>query len=170
MNKEKLEIVKVPRNGMGDTRTATTIPTMDTFVKANSQHAFTVWQFCSQFAKILDHRGMMHDHTKFDYEDEFYRDFCECLKSGDKHFTNMHWYDDIHIVQERHHLLSNCPEDVNLIDVFEMVIDCVCAGMARSGKVRPLEISNDILQKAIENTANEIKEAIVLVDQNEWEK
>ena len=85
----------------------------------------------------------------------------------DKHFTDMEWYKQIHIVEERHHLLSNCPDDVNLIDVLEMVIDCVCAGMARSGKVRPLEISDDILRKAVANTAKEIEEAIQLVDEDD---
>ncbi len=33
-----------------------------------------------------------------------------------------------------------------------MIVDCVCAGKARSGKVRPLEINDAILKKAVENT------------------
>jgi hypothetical protein len=41
---------------------------------------------------------------------------------------------------------------VNLIDVLEMICDCVCAGMARSGNVYPVNISSEILQKAVKNT------------------
>lgn len=63
----------------------------------------------------------------------------------------------MHIKNERHHLLSRCPEDVNLIDVMEMITDCVCAGMSRSGEVRPIEIDNVILEKALENTVDLIK-------------
>ncbi len=53
---------------------------------------------------------------------------------------------------ERHHLDDRVPDDVNLLDVIEMVVDCVVAGMARTGEVYPIELSNDILQKALNNT------------------
>jgi hypothetical protein len=53
---------------------------------------------------------------------------------------------------ERHHLDDRVPDDVNLLDVIEMVVDCVVAGMARTGEVYPIELSNDILQKALKNT------------------
>ena len=33
-----------------------------------------------------------------------------------------------------------------------MIADCVCAGKARSGKVRPIEINEEILKKAVDNT------------------
>lgn len=69
---------------------------------------------------------------------------------------NDEWY-QLHINKERHHLLSRCPEDVNLLDVLEMVVDCVCAGMARSGDVYPIEINDDILNKALSNTIELIK-------------
>ena len=54
---------------------------------------------------------------------------------------------------------------MNLIDVLEMICDCVCAGMARSGEVRDLEISEDILLKAVKNTVEMCKEAVVLEDE-----
>ena len=41
---------------------------------------------------------------------------------------------------------------INLLDVIEMIVDCVCAGKTRSGAVRDLEISTDILEKALKNT------------------
>ena len=61
---------------------------------------------------------------------------------------------------ERHHLFSRCPDDVNLIDVLEMIVDCTCAGLARSGEVRPMEINDDILHKAIDNTVELIKSVV----------
>ena len=66
-------------------------------------------------------------------------------------FTDGEWY-PIHCKTERHHLNEHCPEDVNLIDVLEMICDCVCAGMARSGGVYPISISDDVLRKAFANT------------------
>ena len=59
-------------------------------------------------------------------------------------------------------MLSNCPKDVNLVDVLEMIVDCVCAGLARSGEVRDLEIDEDILNKAVKNTVDMIKDMIVV--------
>ena len=53
------------------------------------------------------------------------------------------------------------PENV-LIDVLEMIADCVCAGMARSGEIRDLEINPDILNRAVQNTVKLIKDMIVV--------
>lgn len=62
------------------------------------------------------------------------------------------------------YLLSRCPDDVNLVDVMEMVCDCVCAGLARSGSVRPVEIPSDILQKAVANTAKLVEDMCEIVE------
>ena len=53
-----------------------------------------------------------------------------------------------------------------LIDVLEMVIDCTVAGLARSGDVYGIEISKEVLDKAIENTKNMIIENVEVVDNN----
>lgn len=71
------------------------------------------------------------------------------------------WY-QLHVNSERHHLLSRCPEDVNLLDVVEMIVDCVCAGKTRSGEVRDLEISTDILEKALKNTVKLVDDMTVV--------
>ena len=49
------------------------------------------------------------------------------------------------------------PQDVNLIDVLDMIADCVMAGMARSGSVYPLEIPLDVLRRAFDNTVDLLK-------------
>lgn len=76
-------------------------------------------------------------------------------------FVSGEWY-QLHINTERHHLLSRCPDDVNLLDVIEMIVDCVCAGKTRSGKVRDLEISQEILNKALKNTVKMVDEMTVV--------
>lgn len=49
------------------------------------------------------------------------------------------------------------PADVNLIDVLDMICDCVMAGMARSGSVYPLEIDDTVLRRAFDNTVELLK-------------
>jgi hypothetical protein len=95
-------------------------------------------------------RGIKHDFTKIRNFEEFYEQFHRAQETG-KWGTG--WYDDIHIVEERHHLNDRCPDDVNLIDVLEMLCDCVMAGLARSGKYREEEPNAEILVKAYKNTA-----------------
>ena len=75
------------------------------------------------------------------------------------------WYKK-HVEKERHHLFSKCPDDVDLLDVIEMIVDCVCAGKTRSGEVRPLEISDDILKRAVENTVK-LVDKITIVKEKE---
>ena len=59
----------------------------------------------------------------------------------------------------RHHLemADGIPEDVNLIDVLDFIADCTMAGMARSGSVRPLNISPETLMRAFQNTVELLK-------------
>ena len=61
------------------------------------------------------------------------------------------WYQR-HIHTEKHHPTSYCHEDINLLDVIEMIADCVCAGKARAGEIRAMEIDDEILKKAFQNT------------------
>lgn len=62
------------------------------------------------------------------------------------------WWYQMHIDKERHHPMSKCHDDINLLDVIEMIVDCVCAGKARAGEVRAMEIDDEILKKAFQNT------------------
>ena len=45
-----------------------------------------------------------------------------------------------------------------------MIADCTCAGLARSGEVRGLEINTEVLEKAVQNTVKLIVKEIDLVD------
>lgn len=73
----------------------------------------------------------------------------------------------MHVTTERHHLLSYCPDDVNIIDVLEMIVDCTLAGLTRSGTIRPVELNDEILKKAVDNTVQLIKNMVEVVDQEE---
>lgn len=85
--------------------------------------------------------------------DEFHDQFRKAQESGE---WGTGWYDEIHIVKERHHLNDKCPDDVDLIDVLEHICDGVMAGMARSGTYRNEPISDDVLRRAVANTAKKL--------------
>ena len=157
--------VKIERNTNGDSRVAKSVPDFYKFVDANNLHRADVKAMMNALAEEIQLAGKNHDWTKAEepYRSNFYRDLCNTIE-GRIEFKDGQWNKD-HYTLERHHLLERCPDDVNLIDVLEMICDCVCAGMARSGEVRDLEISEDILLKAVRNTVEMCKEAVVLEDE-----
>ena len=148
-----MEKVKIKKNPLGDTRTAPTVPTVDEFDNANVDHTLEVDRMMTAIAEDIIKRGDHHDFTKTSepYRSLFYRELCAKIEGKIDSFTDGEWY-PMHCQTERHHLNEHCPDDVNLIDVIEMICDCVCAGMARSGNVYPIEIPSEILQKAVSNT------------------
>jgi len=90
----------------------------------------------------------------------FYKNFTKDMTT-DTNFKDSEWY-KLHIAKKRHRLSANCPEDVNLLDVLEMVVDCTCAGLARSGEITDVDIDEKILIKALANTATLIKNMLEL--------
>jgi hypothetical protein len=88
--------------------------------------------------------GKKHDYTKLENPDEFFK----ALKSDDDDadFFKMHYS------TERHHLNDNIPDDVNLIDVIEFIVDGCMAGLARSGEYEYQGVDQDMLLKAYKNT------------------
>lgn len=156
-----MNLVEIYKNPNGDTRTAPKDVTFEEFVKANESHRLDVGRVMRELGRDLWEASVKHDYTKQAYENQFFDDFIATLKYG-ANFEESEWYKR-HIEEERHHLLSRCPDDVNLLDVIEMVVDCVCAGKTRSGEVRPLEISDDILRLAVKNTVKLIDENTVAI-------
>jgi hypothetical protein len=157
--------IKIKRNNLGDTRTATRVPTFYEFSDSNLGHVEDVSNMMSTLAQKLQEAGRNHDFTKR-YEPErslFYRELCAKIEGKIDSFVDGEWY-PMHCRTERHHLNEYCPEDVNLIDVLEMISDCVCAGMARSGNVYPIEIPSDILQKAVKNTVQMCIDAVEVTE------
>ena len=151
-------MIKIKKNPNGDTRTAPKNVSFEEFQKANDMHISDVNNVMEFLSNSIKCRGVFHDHTKKSQEKLFYDNFLSTMNHGTD-FTKDEWY-QFHVQMKRHHLLSNCPDDVNLIDVLEMIVDCTCAGLARSGEVRPMEINDDILRKAIDNTVELIKSVV----------
>ena len=150
----------IHKNPNGDTRTAPKGITFEQFQEANDSHRDDVNKVISVLSLMLSENGLKHDWTKKSEEKMFYSDFIEAMAGGID-FVSGEWY-QLHVNTERHHLLSRCPDDVNLLDVIEMVVDCVCAGKTRSGEVRELEISTDILEKALKNTVKLVDDMTVV--------
>lgn len=151
-------MIKIKKNPNGDMRTAPKNVSFEEFQKANDMHISDVNRVMEFLSNSVRFRGVLHDHTKLSQEKLFYDNFLSTMNHGTD-FTKDEWY-QFHVRQERHHLLSYCPDDVNLIDVLEMVVDCTCACLARSGEVQPIEINDDILRKAIDNTVELIKSVV----------
>lgn len=155
--------ILVYKNPNGDTRTAGKDVTFEQFQKANESHIQDVYTIMDTLALMVATAGWNHDYTKKYEEEQFYKDFMSTINNG-TNFIESDWYKH-HITEERHHLFSRCPDDVNLVDVLEMIADCVCAGLARSGEIRDLEIDSDILNRAVRNTVKMIVDWIEVVEE-----
>lgn len=160
-----MDTIKIKRNTLGDTRTATKVPTFYEFEESNRSHVKDVSNMMNSIAEEIMSIGAIHDYTKINDPERslFYRELCATIEGKTDSFVDGEWY-PMHCKTERHHLNEYCPDNVNLIDVLEMICDCVCAGMARSGEVRPVEISPEILQKAVENTVKLCKEHVEVIE------
>ena len=152
------KVIDVAANNLGDTRTANRKPSFDEFQAANRYHMADVQNVMRGIARLINEAGANHDYTKDHYEEEFYADFCKVLDGSTENFTDMDWY-QTHIREERHHINSRCPDDVDLIDIIEHIVDCCCAGKTRSGYISPVVIDPEILNRAVENT-------VKLIDNN----
>ena len=110
------------------------------------------------FGILLCEQAERHDLDKLSDIDGFHRDFVTGFKQTE-------WWDN-HRKVNRHHLMQadGVPQDVNLIDVLDMIADCVMAGMARSGSVYPLELPTEVLVRAFQNTVELLKSQVVVAD------
>ena len=156
--RNQIEIKKSPN---ADSRTAKEGFTLEDLEQSTLNHISDVERALLRFELMLSAAGQNHDWTKRAYLEEFYSDMTK-LKPGDD-FKNGKWY-QFHILNERHHLLSKAPDDVNLIDVLEYIADCVMAGLARSGEVSELVIPDELLQSAFKNTVELLKSQVKVVE------
>lgn len=148
-------MIKIKKSPTADTRTCDFAnTTKDTLLSSSFQHIEDVRFGLEFFIEKMQRARDVHDHDKISDIDGFHRDFI----TG---FEQTTWWDN-HRKVNRHHLLETdgVPADVNLIDVLDMIVDCVMAGMARSGSVYPLEIKPEVLQAAFENTVALLKENV----------
>ena len=120
-------------------------------------HRADVATVMDELGNELSKMGENHDWTKQVFADEYFRDFYDNPKDTEG-FKASEWYQQ-HITAERHHLLDHFPEDVNLLDVIEMLVDHVCNKKMRGIKNMRIAIPAYILEKAMHNT-------VKLIDKN----
>ena len=150
-------MIKIKKSATADTRTCDfSKVTSDTLLASSVQHIQDVERGIDFIRGKLDEAGLLHDLDKLVSVDKFHEDFL----TG---FAKHEWWDN-HRKISRHHLqvADGVPEDVNLMDVLEMITDCVMAGMARSGNVYPLNVSPELLKKAFDNTVELLKSEVVV--------
>jgi len=150
-------MIQIEKSETADTRTCDVSKVSKEQLLASSmQHIGDVKQGMAFFAEMLFSAAYRHDVDKIVDIDTFHRDF----QTG---FKVTEWWDR-HRKINRHHLLEadGVPVDVNLIDVLDMIVDCVMAGLGRSGTVRDLNISPDVLMKAFNNTAKMLEREVVV--------
>lgn len=129
----------------------------------HQKHVFLVMR---SIADELNNIGVRHDWTKIHYFDKFYEDVIQRKKVLD--FKERSWY-DIHTRGERHHLNSHRPVDVNLFDVLEFIVDCICSGKSRSAEVHKDYLKFDdpnLLENAYWNTVDLICENVKIKEKD----
>ncbi len=143
-----------------DSRTAPEDITKEKLYDATEEHIKDVQKGMDFFSEKIHEAGLKHDFTKIAYFDEYAEDVLS--EHTDEDFKKRPWYQR-HIYEERHHLNADCPLDVNLFDVLEMISDCVMAGKGRFGRVTPeyLNLSDpSILIRAYYNTVKMLDDIV----------
>lgn len=126
-------------------------------------HILDVENVMNMICSHLEDIGENHDYTKLKYFDEFKQDVLGRIEQPN--FEEREWY-NIHTKYERHHINSVEPEDVNLFDIMEMIVDCIVSGKSRNGEVKSdfLMLDDGILERAYWNTIKEISKYIKIKD------
>jgi len=150
-------MIHIKRSPTADTRTCDwSNVDRETLLASSRQHIGDVVNGMFFFVDKLDRAASVHDQDKIDDIDHFHADF----QTG---FTQTGWWDR-HRKINRHHLnaTDGVPDDVNLVDVIEHIVDCVMAGMARSGSVYELKLPDEVLRQAFANTVALLKENVAV--------
>jgi hypothetical protein len=141
---EKIVIRKSP---IADTRKCDfSRVTLEQLKASSEMHIKDVRNGLAFFGGQLQGAGILHDLDKLSNLSGFHADFLTGFKQTG-------WWDE-HRKLNRHHLnaADGVRADVNLIDVMEFLVDCVMAGMARSGSVYELKLPDELLRNAFANT------------------
>lgn len=130
-------------------------------LRDTNQHRQDVGKVLGELSLYLFERGVAHDWSKLAFFEQFSQDTLERQDTPD--FKSRPWY-KIHTTKERHHVNANVPEDVDLIDLLEMIVDCVVAGKTRSGEVNNdfLILKDNILEDAYWNTVKKITDTVIV--------
>jgi hypothetical protein len=150
-------MITIHKSQTADTRTCDFANTSkETLLASSRQHIGDVVKGLAFFGSKITEAAGEHDYDKLTGIDWFHADFVTGFKQTG-------WWDN-HRKIHRHHIdkPDGIPADVNLIDVIEHITDCVMAGMARSGSVFELKLSDALIQKAFANTVELLKSNVVV--------
>ena len=150
-------MIEIQKSPTADTRTCDwSKVTKEQLQDSSQKHIHDVRRGMVFFADMLADAARNHDADKIADLVGFHADFA----TG---FKNTTWWDN-HRKITRHHVnaADGIPDDVNLIDVLEHVVDCVMAGMARSGNVTELKLPDELLQRAFANTVAVLKSQVAV--------
>lgn len=147
-------MILIERDVTGDNRTCDPAQVdQQMLLKSSVRHIQDVRNALAFFACRLDDASKVHDHDKISEIEWFHHDFVAY-----PNFRQSSWLAH-HFKVNRHHLLetTGIPADVNLIDVLEMIADCVMAGLARTGALYELKLPPELLATAFRNTVELLK-------------
>ena len=150
-------MIEIGKSATADTRTCDYANvTKATLLASSQQHIQDVGLALAFFGALVTRQAVIHDTDKLTDIDGFHADFLTGFKVTE-------WWER-HRKLNRHHLQQEdgIPTDVNLIDVLDMIADCVMAGMGRAGSVYPLDIKPDVLMAAFQNTVTLLKNEVVV--------
>jgi protein tyrosine phosphatase len=152
-------MIHIQKSKTADTRSCDfSNVTKKQLLESSHQHIDDVSKGFAYIKGLIDGAANRHDYDKITKIDWFHDDFITGFKQTG-------WWDR-HRKIARHHLLQEdgVPENVNLVDVLDMIVDCVMAGMGRTGTVYPLEIKPEVLMTAFQNTVELLKSQIIVDD------
>ncbi len=152
-------MIKITKSATADTRTCDFANTSkETLLASSRTHIGDVVKALAFFSSKLTEAAGEHDYDKLTTIDWFHADFVTGFKQTG-------WWDN-HRKIHRHHIdkPDGVPTDVNLLDVIEHISDCVMAGMARSGSVYDLKLSDELLQRAFKNTVDLLKNQVEVIN------
>lgn len=154
-------MINIKPSPTADTRTCDFASvSKETLLASSHQHIEDVREGLRYLGSVLAKAAENHDFDKIADIDGFHRDFV----TG---FSATGWWDK-HRLLNRHHLnvADGVRDDVNLIDVLDFIVDCVMAGMARSGSISPLKLSPELLERAFQNTVTLMKRNVQVVSKS----
>lgn len=152
-------MIVIQESKTADSRTCdpATVSRMD-LLQSSQQHIDDVMKGMMFFAGLIGQAAGRHDTDKLTDIDGFYANFQAKFSEGHRDWLERHYR------LNRHHLdqTGGVPLNVNLVDVLDYITDQVMAGKARSGSVRPINISTDVLHRAFRNTVDMLAENVVV--------
>ena len=150
-------MIEIYPSSTADTRTADHVVSREELMDSTLSHIEDVRRGMDYLADLIRAKGRSHDWTKVEFFSKFFSQFRRAQLSGE---WGSGWYDELHEPLERHHLENGGPEDVDLLDVLEQIVDSVMAGKARAGRCEFRPLPEGLLQRAYENTFEKMKNSV----------